>query len=505
MRVYESKDMCCGCRACEQVCPVGCITLETDAEGFLYPVIDEMKCIHCGKCKRVCQNIQTSGTGDMSEVYAVRNRDEEVRMKSSSGGVFYELGKAVIEQCGKVYGAVFNDEYMVQHIGTDTMTGLEAMCGSKYVQSDTTATFSEAKKDLEAGRKVLYSGTPCQIAGLKSFLQKEYEELVCVSIICHGTCSPMIWKKYIEGKNSNCADPLKSVNFRDKSSGWRDLGMRFKYENEDILIEHEKDVYMRGFLADLYLRKSCHACRAKGKSQAADIILGDYWGINDYHSEIDDNKGGSAVIINTAKGRRLFSKIEMQFEVVPSLLEYVKKHNPALVTSSLKGSRREKFFKEVLVTDNIENCILNNLPRPVTEIERYWYTYPMVLEYLKQKVNGYSISDFFQKQGYQKIALYAVNDFTGIICDDIKFCGSKTEIVCISDRNYKAFENGFKGYDVVGMEKLLQLYCEKKVDCIVVCNMILENSIIKDLVESGFALENVLSINSVVFGLGGTE
>lgn len=502
MKLYDRTEQCCGCRACEQICPVNCISMEKDCEGFAYPVIDESRCIKCNLCQRVCMEIENQRQQKQNiYAYAAKSKDEEIRKNSSSGGVFYELGQMIIHRGGVVYGAVFDKSYGVSHQCASTLTELRKMCGSKYTQSDVGHTYTETQKLLQMGTVVLYSGTPCQIAGLKSFLQSEYDNLICVSIVCHGVCSPLVWEKYVQDKSA-CGE-ICDINFRDKVSGWHNYSFSVQYEQGDETEKHNKNLYMQGFLQDLYLRPSCYRCRAKVGGGKADIILGDYWGIEKYHFEFDDDKGVSAVLLCTEKGKATFEDVSNKLEVLPSIYEYIEKENPALAGSVAKNSRRERFFRELVGSNDIKGCIRNNLKAPITDKERFWYMYPTVMQYLKLKISGYHISDFFVSQGYYKIVLYAITDLTGLLYDDLvqQSQGTLTEIL-ICDKNYTMYENGFKGKSVMGIEQLVEKCKNGQVDCVVVCNVLMENTIIGELLTKGCSQESTLSINSILYSMG---
>lgn len=235
----EDKKECCGCSACVQRCPKQCIVMKEDEEGFLYPVVDKEVCIDCGLCEQVCPVLRQREEREPLEVYAAFNKNEEVRMQSSSGGIFTALAEPIIKEGGVVFGARFNEDWEVVHDYVETVEGLSAFRGSKYVQSRIGCTFSQAEQFLKQGRKVLFSGTPCQIAGLKLFLRKEYENLLSVDFICHGVPSPGVWRQYLnefivyQGNKKkisffpskpiilNSIRDISRIEFRNKRLGWK--------------------------------------------------------------------------------------------------------------------------------------------------------------------------------------------------------------------------------------------------------------------------------------------
>lgn len=195
------KQDCCGCEACVQICPKGCMCMVEDTEGFLYPQVDKSVCVNCGLCEKVCPVIHQNKSRTPLKVYAAKNMDEEVRLKSSSGGIFTLLAESVIKRGGVVFGAKFDDEWMVVHDYTDNIEGVAAFRGSKYVQSIIGNAYRKVEQFLKSGRMVLFTGTPCQIAGLKKYLRKEYKKLLAVDLVCHGVPSPKVWQMYLEETN----------------------------------------------------------------------------------------------------------------------------------------------------------------------------------------------------------------------------------------------------------------------------------------------------------------
>ena len=365
----EDKAKCCGCDACVQRCPKNCILLKEDGEGFLYPVVDKDSCVDCGLCEKVCPVLNQGEKRKPLHVYAAKNEDEEIRKKSSSGGVFTLLAVQVIKNGGVVFGARFNENWEVVHDYSETEEGLSAFRGSKYVQSKIGETYKQVEEFLREGREVMFSGTPCQISSLKLFLGKRYENLLTVDVICHGVPSPMIWRMYLkellarqgDGKNSVLSHSippfLKSIrdisciDFRNKELGWKKFSfaltlsvpMGHGAKNTVLLSEpYTQNLYMKGFLSDLYLRPSCHACPTKSLKSGADITLGDFWGIQNIFPDIDDDMGVSAVLLNTEKGVKCYTSLKLQAQEM--CYDDVLRYNPAICKSSLLPQKREIFW-----------------------------------------------------------------------------------------------------------------------------------------------------------------
>lgn len=346
MIIIKSKYDCCGCGACAQRCPHNAIELIQDNEGFLYPQIDESICIDCGLCERVCPIINQELPSEPIKVFAAKNNDENIRQLSSSGGIFTLLATKVINNGGVVFGAIFNAKWEVEHDYTDTIEGLAKFRGSKYVQSKINNNYILAEEYLKDGKQVLFSGTPCQIAGLKRFLRKEYENLICVDIICHGVPSPFIWQKYLEQYNST---ELSSISFRDKTNSWKRYEVVIR-QGEKTLIREDigKNIYMKLFLSDLCLRPSCSNCSSKSGKSKSDITIADFWGIQHIHPDFDDDKGCNLVLINSEKGLNLFNKLEC--DKIKTDFNTAIKYNPSYFKSVAEPKYRKYFF------ENFDKC-----------------------------------------------------------------------------------------------------------------------------------------------------
>lgn len=365
--IAAHKAQCCGCHACANVCPVHAIEMREDEEGFLYPHVDEGKCVKCGRCAAVCQmmNGRKSAHGCSREVYACMNLNMEERLASSSGGVFILLAKQVLAQGGQVFGAAFDENVQVRHEGASDLEGCRRFMGSKYVQSTIGNTFSEAKRLLEKGVPVLFSGTPCQIHGLRLFLGKDYENLYTVDVICHGAPSPIVFcacKKQVEADKDT---KVLTANFRDKFWGWKHFSLAWNLENggKEIL-PREHTAYMRGFLNNLYLRPSCYQCHNREGNYFSDLTLGDYWGVTRKDPDMDDDKGTSVVLIHTDKGQELFAQICCSLKVKLVDREYVIRNNFSLTKSEDMHPDREKFFSEFHTSLGNVNELIQKFDHP---------------------------------------------------------------------------------------------------------------------------------------------
>ena len=345
----KRKNLCFGCGACQNICPIGSIIMVQDNEGFLYPYINKETCISCGKCEELCPRLPNSKYERRLKkplIYAAFCKDEDIREKSSSGGIFTLLAINVINDNGVVFGVSFDKDLNVVHKYVEDVNELEEFMGSKYVQSYVGKTYKQAEDFLKQGRQVLFSGTPCQIAGLGKYLNKEYSNLLTCDIVCHGTPSPKVYKKYISYLSDKYNSKVEKIFFRNKEKGWRKFSFKINFKNikfyrSDLTV----DPFLNGFLKNLYLRPSCHVCSFSNINRVADITLGDYWGVAKYHPEMDDDRGTSLVLVNTEKGKEIFEKCKSSLEYIESTIEKAVSGNACLERPCIPHKDRENFFK----------------------------------------------------------------------------------------------------------------------------------------------------------------
>lgn len=341
------KSKCTGCTACYSSCPQKCITMQPDEYGFLYPEINTSVCIECKKCELSCPVIEYEKNKNRPKVYAACALDEDIRGNSSSGGVFSLLANEVLEQKGVVYGAAYDSEYKVKHICIETRDEIHKLRGAKYTQSDLGGCFKEIKQHLNSGRHVMFTGTPCQVAGMKKYLKKSYSNLILVDFVCHGLPSPDAWKEYVKYrafKDNGGTFPV-NINLRSKKSGWS----KYRYSNEYIYINGKvysklsgEDLYMQLFVGDYINRRSCAECCFKGYDRVADITLGDFWGIWDIEPEMDDDKGTSLILIHSEKANNLLNRIVDKIRMRECSAKQASMRNSSLLYSSPSADKREK-------------------------------------------------------------------------------------------------------------------------------------------------------------------
>ncbi len=336
---------CTGCSACVSICPTKAITLVENEEGFKYPTIDENLCTNCGLCKTVCYiNNEIHTNTDSPACYAAAANDE-IRTISTSGGIFTLLAEFILEKGGYVFGAAYDENWNLSHIFVDNKEDLNKLRGSKYFQSNMNNCFSKVKELLNKNSQVLFSGTPCQIAGLKLFLKKDYENLICVDILCHGVPSYKVVNKFLTEKYD--ISKIKNIAFRDKTqTGWSGATMAVSLTFSDGKVINDKDFYT-GFLNNLFLRKCCGTCDFARPQRQGDITIGDFWGIEKIVSYFNDQKGISIILVNNSKGHALFGEIRRKFskiEEVP-LFKALKSGNGVLSVPSQHNPNRNYFFE----------------------------------------------------------------------------------------------------------------------------------------------------------------
>lgn len=347
---YES---CSGCTACKAICPRDAIAMRPDDEGFLRPQVDGAMCVGCHLCERVCPVLHPGAPDASPTCYAAYTKDEELRLKSSSGGIFTELARPIIESGGVVFGCIWERPQLVAiHAKAETRDQLAEMRGSKYVQSDVRDTFREAKAALLAGRQVLFSGTPCQIAGLNAFLGKPYVNLLTVEVVCHGTPSPAVFEAYKRLLRRD-TQRITGVAFRRKNPWWRQGDFVAECGDAVILQEwYPKNAYVEAFLSDLCLRPSCARCGAKDGRSGADLTIADFWGIEQVCPELDDDRGTSLVIIHTDRGQEAWQQVDHGLNVREVPFEAALAGNPSYRSSVPLPKGRRYFMQRYQKTRN---------------------------------------------------------------------------------------------------------------------------------------------------------
>ena len=355
---------CTGCTACKNICPTKCIDFKDNSEGFSYPNIDKNKCISCNECLNVCPVLNSEKNDCISEAYAVINKNSNELIQSSSGGFFSVLAKKILNENGIVYGAAFDKNMKVKHIEITNIKELNNIRGSKYVQSNLNDTFLKVREKLNKNILVLFSGTPCQVKGLNRFLDKDYKNLITVDLACHGVPSPKVFKKYITDIEKQKNSKIIEYNFRNKDIGWKKFNTKIKLKNKEIINEYfGNNIYMKGFLQNLYLRKSCYNCTSNNFTSKSDFTLADFWGVEDVKQNMDNHNGVSLVLLNTEKAKITFKNDNMQklIDFCEVNLNEAIKYNSPLIKPAINNKNREIFFKNINkknITDNITENLM---------------------------------------------------------------------------------------------------------------------------------------------------
>lgn len=344
---------CSSCGACANICAHGAITMQLDNEGFYRPVVDSSKCVRCGLCEKACpwenEVLNPNGSAKSPKTIAAYALDEEIRLQSSSGGIFTVLAERILDEGGVVVGVAQLSSTRFGHIVVDNKNDLAMLRGSKYVQAGVGTIYRDVRALLKAGRKVLFSGTPCQVAGLYAVLGKSVlANLFTVDVVCHGAPSVKVFEKYIEYLESDTQSKVVSTQFRDKRNGWHRYSTTSLLNNDS---QYSKslldDAFLRVYLSNICLNSSCADCHYGKMPRIADITLGDYWNIAEVHPEMENDKGTSVVLLNTGHGEELFTSAAGALKQCESSLEQAVTGNPCIVYSSKEHFRRPEFFADL--------------------------------------------------------------------------------------------------------------------------------------------------------------
>lgn len=355
MNYFETnnKEECFGCNACKEICPKQCIEMIEDSEGFLYPKIDKSNCIECKLCEIVCPmiNVNMVEKDEISIAYSAYNKDENILMKSTSGAIFPAIANYVIENNGYVVGAKYNfDENIVEHKLVNTKEDYEKIRKSKYVRSKINDIYTKIKDKADEGKLVLFTGTPCEIAGLKKFLRKDYSNIILCDIMCHNNPSPKVLNKYMNHIEKQENSKIVHMDMRNKELGWLKPQFVIELENgKAIKQDYYKNNYSQGFGTGLFSRPSCHVCPYTTRLKESDITIGDFWGIDKINPSMFNDKGTSLIIVHTQKGKDIFDKIKSNLIYNEETIENAYKNNTS--KPSIANKNRNKFFEELDNTD----------------------------------------------------------------------------------------------------------------------------------------------------------
>lgn len=348
--LFRNKKDCCACGACMNACPKEAISMQEDKHGYIYPVIAPQQCIGCNRCKKVCAYQNDTETNMPLKTWVAVSKDNSLLMKSASGGVFSALAERFLKNQDFVSGAVFEKDFTLRHIITNQIKALSGLRGSKYTHSSTGYVFREIKEKLLEGKNVLFCGTPCQVAGLKAYLGKDYTNLLTMDLICHGVPSNRMFTDYIHNLEKKKNVQVTRFTFRDKQMGWGINGSIVTDRSKKMKVFCTSSSYMYYFLHSLIYRKNCYSCKYACSHRPGDLTIGDYWGIQKEHPEylgndrINETKGVSAIISNTEKGTRFIQNNSDLFVLYESSFDKVARGNAQLNAPSKYHPQREELL-----------------------------------------------------------------------------------------------------------------------------------------------------------------
>ena len=345
----KDKTKCCGCTACANKCPKHCISMVKDDEGFAYPKVNIEECINCGLCDKVCPVTNQKEESAINKAFAVQHCDEETLYHSAAGGAFSAFADYAIRQNGVAIGAAYDEDMVVKHIIAKIKEEIPRFRSSKYVQSDQKNVYSEVKRFLDAGTFVCYSGTPCQTAGLKSFLEKDYSNLLLVDLVCKGVGSPEVLRQYVELMTQKYKAKIVGMNFKRKTYGYHSSTMSVDFENGKTYSKSGiTDPMMRSFRANICLRPSCGSCAFKGIDRVSDLTIFDCWHFSTLSGKNDNDKGHTAVIVHSEKGLQMLKDCNDLLEIVPIDLDAVVKLDGVMVKNVTSvHAQRDEFMKSL--------------------------------------------------------------------------------------------------------------------------------------------------------------
>ena len=354
------KAACCGCTACANICPKKAIEMTPDEEGFIYPIIDLNRCVHCNICEQVCpQDKKNISNNTIPETVVARDTRRKILSIGTSGSIFTSIIECTLAEQGVVYGVIVDKDKVVRHVRVDSMQDcrLSKIPCSKYVKSEIRGIYPQVKADLQSGKKVCFSGTPCQVAGLKCFLKKEYSNLICVDVVCRGNPSPLFWKRFAEYFEKKYKSKIADVRFRNKTYGYHSGTMKVLFENGKIYYGSARtNYYLRAFFADLCSRPSCYKCQFKHIQHMSDLTLYDSWHASELADLQDDDKGYTNIIIQSSKGKNLLDELKTIEKYPVDTLKAVELDGVMVENSVNWNEKRDVFFNNIEDEDIKRHC-----------------------------------------------------------------------------------------------------------------------------------------------------
>ena len=395
IKIYD-KSLCCGCTACKSICPKNAIEMREDEEGFLYPLVNQDKCVNCGLCKKICPLLNKNKIKDeIQRGYIIQNKDRKVREESTSGGAFSEIAYYVLNNKGVVFGACIDNHQNVYHRYIEKIEDIRLFRGSKYVQSDLKDTFKQAKLFLEKGRMVCFSGTPCQIAGLKKYLNRDYNNLITVDVVCRGVPSPLVLKKYLEYQKKKLnSKEIKEIIFRDKSIYGYDYSvLTVKTDNKTYHNGIDTDPYLRAFFSNMSIRQSCYNCHFRTVDRVSDFTIWDCYISEKFDKTFDDNKGTTRVLLHTKKALEIFKQIQEKYKFKEIQVKELVADSKEINIGIEWNKNRTQFFKDINKLDEVkmfEKYFPNTIKVKIEKVGRRIFIkfkfYKKIKKFMKNKI-----------------------------------------------------------------------------------------------------------------------
>lgn len=345
--MFKAQKMCCGCSACVASCPKSCLTLKQNTNGFYVPSFNPGSCIDCDLCLKVCPITKKEVHSAINKAYGAVTKDKNVSNLSSSGGLFSVFANTILEKNGVVFGAAFDKDFKVYHKAAYTYDDVKAFRGSKYVQSNIEDCFKQVKSLLDDDRYVYFSGTPCQIAGLISYLNKDYSKLITQDFICHSIPSPMVWDRFMTYKEKEFGGKIVYASFREKEEEQKGYKLKLLFDNGNTYIGDGNNPYTKAFIEGLSSNTACYNCKFKGDNRFSDITLGDFWGVEDICTDFKDYNGVSLILLHNEKALSLFDTVKNDITFVEVDSDKVFNNNQMAIKSVYFNPRRKTFFKTI--------------------------------------------------------------------------------------------------------------------------------------------------------------
>lgn len=369
MITIQNKAECCGCTACFNICPKNAISMQPDEEGFLYPVVDQEKCVDCGLCEKICPVSSKKSHEEQTDAYIIRYNNQKIVEESTSGGAFTAISSYVFENGGIVYGAGYDADMKVICKKAACMEDLKEMRGSKFVQSSLNRTFQEIKTALRTEKLILFTGTPCQVSGLIHYLGKHYENLICMDFVCRGVPSPGLWKNYVDYMEGKYHSKMIGARFKHKTYGYHTTTMKIDFQNGTSYFGSGRvDPYMKAFVREMSSRPSCAECAFKGIERLSDITVFDCYEYTQITGYKDDDKGYTSVFVHTDKGRKVFESIKPMLIWQEQAVEKLVTKNGIMVCNSAKPHAKRNAFYEAAAEMSIDKAMQKI--EPITKKDR---------------------------------------------------------------------------------------------------------------------------------------